>query len=183
MQEKFIYSEVKFDEFHAQEIIPGLFLGNQLQAKDHKFIKDNRIAGILNMTPDVPNYYVHPQRDIEYMRINVHDRVPAPLNSDIDKMSEYLPHCVSFIEKRLKLDKKPVFVHCHHGCQRSPTAVAAYIMKTMNKSLQDAVNMILEKRPVFGRGLKVNFLNALQKYEKSLKLDTLKIETNQGRLV
>ncbi|MBI4239402.1 dual specificity protein phosphatase family protein [Candidatus Uhrbacteria bacterium] len=52
----------------------------------------------------------------------------------------------AFIESVLSLGKK-IYVHCKNGHGRAPTLVAAYLIST-GKSVQDALSLIKEKRPV-----------------------------------
>ncbi|KKQ98172.1 MAG: hypothetical protein UT24_C0005G0074 [Candidatus Woesebacteria bacterium GW2011_GWB1_39_12] len=42
---------------------------------------------------------------------------------------------------------KKVFVHCKNGHARSPTLVAAYLIKHQGMSVEDALKLINEKRP------------------------------------
>ena len=53
----------------ANEIIPGLFIGNMHNANDESFFKQNRIGAVLNATPDVPHYFVSKSGEFEYMRM------------------------------------------------------------------------------------------------------------------
>jgi len=42
---------------------------------------------------------------------------------------------------------KKVFVHCRNGHARSPTLVAAYLIKHQGMNVEDAIKLINEKRP------------------------------------
>src|SRR3989304_9295906 len=42
---------------------------------------------------------------------------------------------------------KKVYVHCKNGHARSPTLVAAYLIKYQGMNVEDAINLINEKRP------------------------------------
>src|SRR3990172_3717748 len=42
---------------------------------------------------------------------------------------------------------KIVFIHCKNGHARSPTLVAAYMIKYQGKSIDEAINLVKEKRP------------------------------------
>ncbi len=44
-------------------------------------------------------------------------------------------------------DGKKVYVHCRNGHGRSPTLVAAYLIRFEKKSLQEAEKLILKTRP------------------------------------
>jgi len=40
-----------------------------------------------------------------------------------------------------------IYIHCKNGHGRSPTIVAAYLIRFQNKSVSEAVNLIKSKRP------------------------------------
>ena len=143
------------------QIIPGLWVGNDYASRDYIFLQQQRIGAVLNCTPDINNELAKPQvGSLEYMRINVNDN-----GQDTAKMINYLPHAVSFIYKNLVLDQKNVFVHCHAGIQRSCIIIAAYLCKTENLSPEVAIKRVLERRPVaFGNGSRINFKQALEEY-------------------
>lgn len=44
-------------------------------------------------------------------------------------------------------DNRTVYIHCKNGHGRSPTLVAAYLIKYKNMSVDEAINLIQEKRP------------------------------------
>jgi len=50
--------------------------------------------------------------------------------------------------KAQEVKKGGVLVHCQAGMSRSATAVAAYLMQTLELDPMEAVEMIKEKRPV-----------------------------------
>ena len=52
----------------------------------------------------------------------------------------------SFIHEMVKLNNK-VYVHCKNGHGRSPTLVIAYLMKYDNKTLDQALELVRQKRP------------------------------------
>ncbi|MBI3396878.1 dual specificity protein phosphatase family protein [Candidatus Woesebacteria bacterium] len=45
------------------------------------------------------------------------------------------------------LNGKKVYVHCKNGHGRSPTLVAAYLIRFKNYKMEDALKLIKEKRP------------------------------------
>ena len=94
---------------NANEIIPGLFVGNMHAARDPQFFKANRIGAVLNLTPEVQNYFASKSGDVEYMRLNVNDSLKQ---EDFNKMFKYFPSGISFIYKNLNLEGKNVLVHC-----------------------------------------------------------------------
>lgn len=44
-----------------------------------------------------------------------------------------------------------ILVHCNKGVSRSVSMVVAYLMKTQDKSFDDALAMVVAKRPVVSR--------------------------------
>ena len=42
---------------------------------------------------------------------------------------------------------KTVYVHCRNGHGRSPTMVAAYFIRYQNKSVEEAIGLVKQKRP------------------------------------
>jgi len=146
---------------NVTEIIPGLWIGDMFAAGDRNFMLRNRIGAVLNVTPDVPNHFS--DEGIEYMQLVLDDSLKP---TDIRKMSNYLPHAVSFIYKNKNVDNKNILVHCHAGRQRSATCVAAYL-KTMydHKTIDEIIQFIISKRPqCFHFGQSVNFWDSLKNY-------------------
>ena len=133
------------------EIIPFLYLGNMEIAADPKFFHEHNIKRVVNCTPNVPNYFT----DVEYMRIPVYDH-----QNESDKMKMFLLKAVNFIWKPTK--DNAVLVHCVAGISRSSTVVAAYLRYYYISSLLEAINYIIEKRPIaFSNGTRINFSKAL----------------------
>ena len=150
------------------EIIPGLYIGNMNAARDTQFFKNNKIEAVLNMTPDVPHYFVSKTGDVEYMRLNVNDSLKT---EDFNKMFKYFPSGISFIYKNHNLEGKNVLVHCHAGVQRSAAMVVAYLMLIYRTPLKKAIDMVIKKRPVaFLFGKSVNFMPSLTKFAQFHKI-------------
>lgn len=169
------------------EIIPGIWIGSETSSQDWEFINTHNIGAILNITPDIPNRFISnaipeefnsdsedhdPEEEyedvnhIEYLRANIDDSLQ---DDDIQLMSLYLPHLVSFVHMQHYLKERNVLIHCHAGIQRSPTVVAAYLMKYYNKTYNEATKFIYSKRSIaFNDGFSVNFKKSLKEYEQSL---------------
>jgi len=146
----------------GNEIVPRLFIGNMNTARNKMFFTQNHITAVLNLTPDVPNYFASPNSDIEYMRISVNDSLKQ---EDFSKMYKHFPCIVNFIIKNHYLENRAVLVHCHAGAQRSAAAVAAYLMRVHGTPLKQTVDFMVSKRPlVFGGGRSINFKPSLDAY-------------------
>lgn len=153
---------------NANEIIPGLFVGNMYAAGDPQFFKANNIGAVLNLTPEVPHYFTNKSGEVEYMRLTVNDSLKQ---EDFNKMFKYFPSGISFIYKNLNIEGKNVYVHCHAGVQRSAAMVVAYLMLIYRTPLKKAIDIVLQKRPVaFFMGKSVNFMPALTKFAQFHKI-------------
>jgi len=153
---------------NANEILPGLFVGNMHAARDPIFFKENNIKAVLNMTPEIQHYFTSKTGDIEYMRLNVNDSLKQ---EDFNKMFKYFPSGISFIYKNLNLEGKNVLIHCHAGVQRSAAMAVAYMMLIYKKPLKKSIDLVIQKRPIaFLYGRSVNFMPALSKFAQFHKI-------------
>lgn len=143
-------------------VIPHLFLGNFLNAKNEDFLKEYKIEYIVNCTDSEPFH--------DYILEENKLRVPVKDSKESDNIIEFISYinsAVEFIHKAIKL-KKNVYVHCHYGLMRSPTVIIAYLMKyeKMNKSM--AIDWVKNKRPGSFSSL-YNFDSVINNYEEYLK--------------
>lgn len=149
----------------ANEILPGLWIGDEDVACDEYFFKKFKIKAVLNCTPDVPCKFAH--FGIEYMRLSLDDQQKA---IDMKKMKQYLPVAVEFIHKNYDLEKKNILINCAMGISRSSSSVLAYLMKYRNMSYRDGFKYIVSRRQqAFFDGKQCNFEGPLKEYEKSLQ--------------
>lgn len=148
---------------HINEILPGIFIGNESAARSRETLYKYNIGAVVNCTPDVPNTLCS---EIEYMRLTVDDSLEQ---ADLIKMARYMPFAVSFIRKNHYLEGKNVLVHCHAGMQRSAIIVAAYLVTYYNTNINQAIQAIVAKRRIcFFGGKHINFLQSLQAYARNL---------------
>lgn len=160
------------------EIIPGLFLGNEPGSQNEKLLKKNKIQVIVNATPRVPNKFI--SQGISYIRIPLDDSLKK---KDIDLMTAWLPYVVDELKKVHRDQKKRVLVHCHAGMQRSAVVVAAYLIdigkfpcpepgKLYNSRV---VKFIVDKRPIaFHNGEGINFEESLKEFCKNRTYFTIR---------
>ncbi len=145
----------------ADEILPGLFVGNWAASQSQSFLKNNYIKLVVNATANIPNAF---SKELAYVRVPVNDPGSNPGTcKDVRLMKFYLPKVISIIQKARKHGYS-ILVHCHAGMQRSACIVAAYLLATGRaKTVNDAVHMLVEKRKVaFNGGANVNFKSALE---------------------
>ncbi len=80
-----------------------------------------------------------PPKEVEsYIWLPVDDG-QAPTESQLNLGSAIIKEAVD--------NGKKVYVHCKNGHGRSPTMVAAYLIRFEKLSLEEALNLIKEKRP------------------------------------
>lgn len=146
---------------HPTEIFPDLWIGDHTCIDNLIFLSENKFKCIINCSKDLHfnKNYTHS----ENIRLVIDDNNLFQNNIDmfnkIEDIIKYIHHYLS--------QNKSVLVYCNDGRQRSPTVVAAYIMKYGKVSAKQAVEYIRSKRPdVFEP--RVNFYFTLQKLEKNL---------------
>lgn len=159
----------------VDEVLPGLWIGNQAASQSKSWLKNNNIKTIFNCTKHLP--FVGGAVQI---RIPVND--PGPFNGleqdDVKVMSNALPCAVDMLH--YSLGKGGVLVHCHAGMQRSAAVITAYLAKYYFFKL-DNTNIInvgelfnksrtfLHKKrsKVFYQNWYVNFEKAIKEYIKN----------------
>ncbi|KAF2069722.1 hypothetical protein CYY_008963 [Polysphondylium violaceum] len=143
-------------------IFPGFYLGsvpavNRSNLDDHGI---THIVSVLNgFKPKWTNMY-------KYLHIDIIDTPSAELYQYFEKTFE-------FIEKGRQ--EGNVLVHCFAGISRSATVVVAYIMRKLKISLEDALGLVTDARPIVCPN--EGFMKQLQKYEAEIKASTIKAKT------
>ena len=144
---------------YATEILPNLWIGDKRSPALSDFKKNNNIALVINCTRTIPLYR------------GLHKNIRIPVDDDLTdnsrmKLFHYTPSIVEIIGKYIH-KRKGVLVHCHAGCQRSATIVAAYIMSQTDFEPEIVIKLIRTKRSLcFTPG--VNFYKSLVLWKKSL---------------
>ncbi len=121
-------------DFH--EIIPNLFIGNFNSAKYYS----NNFDVVINATPDI-NFYSNKTKNI---RISVKDDMTKHSNI---KLAIEIEKILPYIHKYLQNNKK-VLIHCRAGMQRSASIVASYLIRYKNKSINESIQIIKNKRNI-----------------------------------
>src|SRR6478752_8114759 len=74
------------------EFLPGVYVGDQLAAKNPDFFRQNNIVRVVNCTSTLPFHF----KGVEYFRVPVDD-YPDEINNNI--MAAYLIPAIKFIVK------------------------------------------------------------------------------------
>ena len=150
---------------NANEIVPGLWVGDQHAAQDPYFFSKYQIKAVVNVTKDIPNAFA--KHGVIYLRIPVDDSLKR---EDINKMTMYLPKAMEFLRQQHLIRGKNVLVHCHAGIQRSATVTVAYLHAFYKKTIPEAIHQVISRRPVaFFGGVHFNFKDSLKKFTRQLK--------------
>ena len=117
------------------KIIDGLYLGGEYDAFDYNnFVKYN-IKAVINVTPDVPNFFE--DKGITYLRVPILDNIN-------ENISTFFPQTFEFIETHIQ--NGGVLVHCRMGVSRSATIVVAFLMKKKNLEFREALEFVRTNR-------------------------------------
>lgn len=120
-------------------IQPGLYLGDLASAKDLAMLETKRITHVLTvcMCPEL----VYPaSMNITHKCIEVED------SADENLLDHFL-ECARFIGN-VQEGSGNILIHCEQGISRSPTVVAAYLMRSDRRHPNDAISTIKKRRPI-----------------------------------
>ncbi|XP_067144325.1 dual specificity protein phosphatase Mpk3-like [Centruroides vittatus] len=142
------------------EIIPWLFLGNADNSTDLDALKKYKIRYILNVTPNLPNTFQQDDLGIKYMQIPIQDDWSQ-------KISQFFTDAIAFIDEGRDRNQG-VLVHCLAGISRSVTITLAYLMHTLNLSLNDAYDLVKKRKNNISPNF--NFMEQLVDFERQLNI-------------
>jgi hypothetical protein len=135
-----------------------------------ELVSDLTIRGkdvfVINCTVQLPMIFpsnCDRERECEYgVRIAVEDDgEKKSMNIMYDSLMEIVAN-YNLIQAELEKGRH-VIVHCFAGIQRSPTVVAAYLMKKYGCRPKDAIVFLRDKRSIVFLG-RVNFEEPLQRF-------------------
>jgi len=121
----------------ANEILPGIWLGNYKAARNPDFFEKNGIQAVINCTKTTP--FLH-GFNVEKYRVSVDDA-----HRDLLKMGRYIDRASVTLNRYMSKNKR-VLIHCHAGLQRSATVLAYTLMKYNGFSMDQAISLIKSKR-------------------------------------
>jgi protein-tyrosine phosphatase len=129
---------------HANEIIPGLWIGDFYSSQDKDFFETFHIKCVINATTHIQVAPFYKQKKISFKRVPVYD------SNDSENLSLMIKHkssAINFIDGAQKL-QHPMLVHCHAGMQRSATIVAFFLMQHYNMTKKQAIKFIKSRRNI-----------------------------------
>ena len=144
----------------ADEIIPGVWIGNMRASVDEPWLRQHGIVTVFNCTKQLP---FHPSIQHQY-RIPVDDNLQA---AEINNMELWAPEIAYKIWLEYKAGH-PMLIHCHAGMQRSTTACAFFLMALTRSPLIQVMTLIKQKRPVAFEP-RPNFAVSLRGFEELIR--------------
>lgn len=142
---------------NQNEIDKNLWLGDFRSCKNKKFLIDNNIKLVVNLSK---NLEFTDLENIEKYRVPIHDN--RSHESDIGMITHF-PEVYKKIDYYLSRNMG-VLVHCRAGMQRSATTVALYLMKKRNMDFDNAKKFIRSKRCIAFYPV-VNFIGPIKYFE------------------
>jgi len=133
------YYTFKLDSTMDQ-IIPRLFISDDIAARDKSLLLKYKITHVLNITVNIPNKY---ESEFVYMKLNIFD-------FENQNISQYFDEVCEFIDKALmENENNAVLCHCNAGISRSASFIIAYLMKKkIYPRYKDAYNHVKKCRPI-----------------------------------
>jgi protein-tyrosine phosphatase len=154
--------------FDYNQIIPGrLWVGSFVRPEDANQLRRMGITVVISLQndDDLKVYGISLKKLIKSLSEANIDLCRVPVQ-DFNKevLALHLPECVAAIEAVLVPGWAKAYVHCSGGINRSPTAAAAYLIKTRGLSAQEAYDYLVERRDCSPH------LDLLVEYEKAIQM-------------
>ncbi|CAF1408378.1 unnamed protein product [Adineta ricciae] len=141
---------VIFDDF--------LYQGDLGHAIDEKLLSELKIQHIINLCDCPLETAIVERFDVTWID-NFDDNFQSQIREHLNRTNDLLD--------KYNKNKEKVLVHCQAGISRSSSIILAYLMKYNHKSLEEAYEYLLERRPIVAPNY--GFLIQLIRYEKELE--------------
>lgn len=124
----------------ATRVHDRLWVGSAMNATDAHFVRSLPVAGIVNVTPEVPRFFEG--EGVRYHQILVRD------DRGCEIPRELFEGAARFIDQRLREEPTGhVLVHCFVGRSRSVAICCYYMMTRHGQSFERCYRELAEKRP------------------------------------
>lgn len=123
------------DKTHCYSIIPFLYLGDTMNAKNSHELSKLNIDTIINMTHEVKNFY--PEK-YNYINYAWRDSLNYHIINDLDEICDKINDLIS--------QNKNILVHCKMGLSRSVAVILAYLIKYEHMSYYEAYEYVEFKK-------------------------------------
>ncbi|KAJ7685556.1 protein-tyrosine phosphatase-like protein [Mycena polygramma] len=136
---------------------PSIYLGPCSAASSKSFLTAKSITHVLSIGAS-------PKENIDgvvYHRVSLTDSPSSSISAVCDSACEIIDAALKH-----KNETGRIFIHCSAGISRSPTVVAAYLMKRRGMTLKEALGQIITARPQVSPN--PGFLRQLKELEMEL---------------
>ncbi|KAI3381731.1 hypothetical protein SNEBB_008107 [Seison nebaliae] len=144
----------------VHQIIDGLYLTNLQNAVDVTILRSYDIDAVLSILTHV-DYENECRSVFQNIRI-VSKHIGVEDSAASDLLSQF-DDCFLFIENFLS-KRKNVLVHCYMAFSRSPTIIAAYLMKKFDIDRDHAISFIEDRHSIIGPN--IGFMIQLKLYNR-----------------
>jgi hypothetical protein len=153
----FTFGRLTTREAPFNEIVPGLYLGRLLTAREAAEKLPFRLAGVVDLMCELPESAPLRHRAI-YLSLPVLEGMPPKL--------EQLREGAAWIAQRLAAG--PVYVHCAMGHGRSGTMVVAALLASGRvKTVEEGIAMVQGKRP--GAKIQRSQMKVLREFAEQIR--------------
>jgi predicted protein tyrosine phosphatase len=154
---------------YPNEIVEDfIFLGGILHAHDTAVLNALNIRHILNLTTFSESFF---QSKRDPVKPSPSDQMKLQISiTDMQKsdIKSKFVEAIQFIEE-VKQNRKPgerLLIHCAQGVSRSSTIVIAYLMKSQNMKLQEALSHVRQNRRIINPN--PGFMKQLSQFESEI---------------
>lgn len=148
----------------ANEIVPGIWLGNKRAAVNDKWLKEKNITVVFNASKDLP---FSPRIKKQY-RIPVDDNLQP---EEIRNMTLWSHETVYKVMKEHN-EGNTILIHCAAGMQRSAAIMGMYLIAKKGMTWNQVIPFIQGIRPIAFTP-HANFKDSLIAFDKSYHEDIL----------
>lgn len=144
----------------ADEVFPGIFVGDELDATDVDYLKKTGITHVLNVSQgSVPGQVNTTAQD--YVGTDIKFKGLQIIDYTGTNLDEHLKEIIQFVDDAIDNEGK-VLVHCQLGVSRSPSVVAAYLVACKGFSAEKAILTIRQMRDILPNNGFLHYLCSLE---------------------
>jgi len=146
----------------ANEMIPGIWVGNAEASMDPEFLNKNGIRVIINCTKNLP-FTDNKETKYRY-RVPVNDNLEK---AEIEAMANFLGEIVKVIDTYYRKGHH-ILIHCAAGIQRSACVFLVYHIQYHSGDFQKSYKLMKSRRPWVFMPM-MNFRESVVKYFREMK--------------
>jgi hypothetical protein len=148
------YYKLLENNFEANQIIDGLWLGSLESSYDRETLKKKGITHIISV---LAGYEPPFPEDFNYLVINALDNQSSNLIDVFNDTSDFISDAFC--------NNGNVLVHCAYGRSRSATIIVAFLIDSFGMYVDTAINLLQSKRPIVEPN--PNYVNQLRTHYRS----------------